>query len=705
MQARLSSSGSRHPRAAFGVLPFSFLLLLSLSAPAQTGSTPAVAPGPMTKVNVDEVSVDLVVHDKSGKDIPDLKSEELEVLDGSSSARITDVRRISAASGSDRTHAVTLVFDQLEAGNAKSARDAALAILKAIRESEITFTVLRVDSRLHLLQAPTTDRDAVAKAVTGATVADRTDYVLESAAAEKSMTEDTQGGPRQASAKMLLALMLDSQKLGEDPHTTASVAALLAVSRGQQRIPGRKTVIYFSQSLSWNVSAPEGLRAIIDAANRSSVSIYSMDAHAIEPQAAGGMIASAAMSNAGSLGQTGIAKATTTGPAGSPSAAGADIGTTVSEQTGRFEQGDQGLGKAPLETICLKTGGVHEITGGRAAKKIAEDLNAPYYVVSFTPAAQAYDGRFRRVQVRALRPGLSIQTRAGYFALPRRAAPASPAFEGALLGALAAPKPPRDLPFFASALRFGHGENGDSSAVVVEVPFSGVEIRTDAATKTYTAHVAVLTQLKNKAGVVVEKFSEDLPRQGALEDQEKIRRDALVLRRHFSAEPGDYVLETAAMDVNSGKIGAARVDVVIPPTSNRASLGDVVLVGKIEPFSGDADVENDREDPLRCVDGRVVPNLSGRVSKAAYKTVTLFFDIHPDTASADIPEVKVEVRRSGTLVGTVPLRITQDTKKTTIPYLAELGTASLPIGDYRLTMVLKQGAQTASASVSFTLGE
>jgi VWFA-related protein len=699
------SFGSRHPRAAFGVLPFSFLLLLAWSAPAQTGPAPAVAPSPMTKVNVDEVSVDLVVHDKSGKDIPDLKSEELEVLDGSSPVRINNLRRVSAAPGSDRSHSVTLVFDQLDAGNAKSARDAALALLKAIRESEIAFTVLRVDSRLHLLQAPTTDRDAVTKAVTAATVADKTDYVLASAEAEKSMTEDTQAGPRQANAKMLLAMMLDSQKLAEDPHTTPSVAALLAVSRGQQRIPGRKTVIYFSQSLSWNVSAPEGLRAIMDAANRSHVSIYSMDAHVVDPQAANGMVASVAISNAGSLGRTGVAAPSGGGPAGSPSAAGAGTGSQVGEQMGRFEQGDQALGKAPLETICQRTGGAHEITGGRGAKKIAEDLSASYYVVSFTPATQADDGRFRSVRVRALRSGLAIQSRAGYFALPRRAAPVSPAFEGALLGALAAPKPPRDLPFLASAFRFGHGENRDANAVVVEVPFSGVEVRTDAATKTYAAHVAVLTQLKNKAGVVVQKFSEDLPRQGALEDQERIRRDALVVRRHFSAEPGDYVLETAAMDVNSGKIGAARVDLVIPPTSNRASLGDVVLVGKIEPYSGDADAENDRADPLRCVDGRVVPNLSGRVSKAAYKTVTLFFDIHPDTASTDVPDVKVEVRRSGTLIGIVPLRMPQDTKKATIPYLAELGTASLAIGDYRLTMVLKQGVQTASASVSFALGD
>src|ERR1035441_4427744 len=154
MQSRLLSLGSRHPRTASGVLPLSYLLLLSVSAPAQTGSAPAVAPNPVAKVNVDEVSVDMVVHDKSGKDIPDLKSEELEVLDGSSRVRINDLRRAGAAPGSDRSHSVTLVFDQLDAGNAKSARDAALSLLKAIRESEIAFTVLRVDSRLHLLQAP-----------------------------------------------------------------------------------------------------------------------------------------------------------------------------------------------------------------------------------------------------------------------------------------------------------------------------------------------------------------------------------------------------------------------------------------------------------------------------------------------------------------------------------------------------------------------
>ena len=74
-------------------------------------------------------------------------------------------------------------------------------------------------------------------------------------------------------------------------------------------------------------------------------------------------------------------------------------------------------------------------------------------------------------------------------------------------------------------------QNGKYRFLFASAPFSGVEVRTDAATKTYAAHVAVLAQLKDKAGVVVQKFSEDLPRQGALEDQEKTRRGALHIQR------------------------------------------------------------------------------------------------------------------------------------------------------------------------------
>lgn len=681
------------------------LTIFSFAARAQSSGKAAAPSSVVVGTTVDEVNLDLVVHDKSGKDVPDLKPEELEIIDGNSPVRITSLRRLNSAPGSERAQNVMLLFDDLEPGNAKTARDAALSILKATRESEITFSVLRVDLRLRLLQAPTTDRDALEKAVTLATIADRTACYAAITAAENAMTEDTRGGPRQSSAKMLLAILLDSQKLAEDPHTTTAVAGLLAVARGEQTAPGRKTVLYFSQSLNWNVSAPEGLRAIVDAANRAHVAIYSLDAHVIDPGSASGMIASAAMSNAGSLSVTGVTKPSSAGPAGSPSAAGGGIGNTITEQMGRFEQGDTGLEKNPLRGICQRTGGSHENAGDKkGARRIADDLLASYYVASFTPAAGGDDGRFRAVRVRALRAGASIQARAGYFALPHRGASVAPAFEGTLLSALAAPKLASDVPLRAAVLRFGKSANGDENALVVQVPLSGVELRAGAAGNTYTAHVAILAQVKDKAGAVIARFTEDFPREGRIDPLQKAPTDAFVLRRHFTAAPGSYVVETAVIDVNGGKAGAQRTDLVLPPAPSGAFLGDIVPVHSIVPFADDADIENDREDPLRCVDGRVIPNLSGHYSKAADPRITLFFDIHPDVAVADPPVVTVEVRRDGSLLGTVPLRITQDVRKT-IPYLAQLGTATLPAGDYRLTMILKQGTQTYSGNVTFTLDQ
>jgi VWFA-related protein len=680
--------------AVLGLLSFSF----TSSMLGQGNSAPKVT---STTINVEEVSLDLVARDKSGQPITGLRPGDLEILDGGSPVRIKDIREVND------THPVMLVFDRMEPGNAKSARDAALAIVKAAHEGT-QFTVLAIDQRLHLMHAPSSDPVALKTAIDAATIAEGSVSAAQSAAAEKSMTEDAQGGPRQDSAKMLLAILLDSQKAVEDPHMTPSVAGLLAVSRGQQEVPGRKTVIYFSQSLRWNVSDPESLRDIISAANRAHVSIDSMDAHNIDPNAAGQLVAAAALANQAAGGNIGVGQASGAGPGGpapGTAAAGGDTSTVVSEQMGRFSQTDLGAGsnKSPLESICATTGGLHVVTGDRnGTRRIAEDLSS-YYVASFTPAAGAEDGRFRRVQVKALRSGMVLEARAGYFAVPLPAGALTASFEGALLQALAAPELATDLPLHSAALRFGNTEHVDSDAVVVEVPLSGVEIKSDEAAKTYAAHVAILAELKDKSGAVVQKFSEDVPRQGALDQQDKAKSDVITMRRHFSAAPGDYVLETVAMDVNSGKIGAQRTDLVIPRTASGASLSDIVVARKIDPFHNDAD--KDTASPLRCADGRVIPNLSGHVSKAADPTLTLFFDIHPNTASNDPLDLKAEVSVNGKLAGTVPLRVSQNAKDPTIPYLAQLGTAKLPLGEYDFKIILKQGGETSSQSVEFTLDE
>jgi hypothetical protein len=378
------------------------------------------------------------------------------------------------------------------------------------------------------------------------------------------------------------------------------------------------------------------------------------------------------------------------------------LGAVVTEQTTRFETGDSIGNKTPLEAICQSTGGSHEYSSDtrRSVRKIVGALG-PYYVASFTPPVQANEGRFRQVKVKALRAGVVLEARAGYFVPPRRAVSLPAAFETRLLEALAGPKLSAEIPFRSAVLRFGEAEDGHVNSVVIEAPLRDLDMRSDPAAKAYSVHLAVLAQVKNKAGAVIERFSQDLPRQGALEEQEAARREVVTVRRHFNAPPGDYVLETAVLDVNSGKMAAKRANFSIAPAGSGPALSDGVLVRRIEPFAGDQDT--DKSDPLRCADGKVVPDLSGHISKAASPSLTLFFDIYPDRGSPEKPELKAEVRRNDALLGVVPLTIREDAGRTFIPYLAQLATADLPAGAYRMTVILKQGSRTASQSVSFAL--
>src|SRR6476620_420440 len=69
-------------------------------AHSQAGSEKTSTPTIVS--NVDEVSLDVVVRDKKKKPIVDLKPDELAIIDNGTPVKISDLRLITPASGSDR---------------------------------------------------------------------------------------------------------------------------------------------------------------------------------------------------------------------------------------------------------------------------------------------------------------------------------------------------------------------------------------------------------------------------------------------------------------------------------------------------------------------------------------------------------------------------------------------------------------------------
>src|SRR5579884_3651985 len=152
----------------FSVLtPAAFSQTPDRPAPSATQDAPIVA-------NAEEVTLDLIVRDKHGRAVRDLTPAELQVTDDGAPVTITSLRLVeglshpasSVRSDLRNYRLVFFVFDELQTDAGRLAREAAFEMLKTAPESNVYFSVLKVDHRLRLYQPFTTDRAALERAVT-----------------------------------------------------------------------------------------------------------------------------------------------------------------------------------------------------------------------------------------------------------------------------------------------------------------------------------------------------------------------------------------------------------------------------------------------------------------------------------------------------------------------------------------------------------
>ena len=505
-----------------------------------------------------------------------------------------------------------------------------------------------------------------------------------------------------ASAQVVLAELQESQRVMQELHTQPGLAGLLALARTEQRLPGRKTVLYFAQGLQSDASSEDRLRDIVGAANRAGVSIYVIDASALTAQADQSMVAMMAIGNAKSASaQAGPAAATSTGSNGLPQSvpqAAPGLAPMVSNQFDRYEGADPNANKSPLIGLAESTGGAYVASGEdikKPLRRLIEDMTT-YYEASYAPPIENFDGQFRPIAVKPLRDGLKISSRAGYFALPADSGHTIRPFESPLLKTLSETQLPADVVFQARVLRLGELPTGNENALVVEVPLTSVETRNDPNANLYSLHVTVVAEVKNKSGQVVEHFAEDIPRHGSLSSKDS-SPEFITMQRHFTAEPGDYVLEAAVLDQNSGKAGAQRTKFQISREDDGPFLSDLAMVHNIDPVPEEADPD----EPMRYGNGKVVPNVSDKVAQGT-KDLSFFFLVHPN-GSAEQPKLEMEVLKSGEQIAQVPLRMSKTEGAVMVPYLATIQAGGLPGGDYQVIERLSQGGKTAERQLAFRI--
>jgi len=261
---------------------------------AQQPAVPAAAPAQSStvKTTAEEVLLDVIVRDKKGKPITDLKPDELTVLDNGVPQTLSGFRLVRGAEAITQTGAttpldplrvlrlVTLAFEPLgEIDQRKMARSAAIDLINGEQGTNVYYSVVVINTRLLVLQEFTKDKEALTRAIEratsgyagpklmsesdsiqaelrrqlgGQTVAGADQPTTLLAAASQVATQDTfQGRPpadTDFTKPVLARVMLDMLRMDQavaSQGTRLSISAMKALLQGLQSMPRPKTVVYF----------------------------------------------------------------------------------------------------------------------------------------------------------------------------------------------------------------------------------------------------------------------------------------------------------------------------------------------------------------------------------------------------------------------------------------------------------------------------
>src|ERR1035438_5623060 len=717
--------------------PFTLVALAviaALPAPAQQPAAAAAPQGPVVKTTVDEVVLDFIARDKKGKPVTDLTPGDMAVSDNGVKQQPTSFRLVQGAEaisqGGTTTkldplrqlRLVTLCFEALgDPTQRKTARTAAIDLVKGEQGSNVFYSVVVIDTRLLVLQQFTSDKDALTKAINDATSGYSAARLLPESnriksdlrrylngqtvngadqpgttitAATQTAANPAAGGAGAVQAR-LVSVMLDMLRMDAamaSQDSRLSLNALESLVHGLQSMPGRKSVLYFTAGMTQTPELDAIFRNLTSMANRANVTFYSVDCRGVmagygsDTRADSISDVSTGAQNSAATDQLGGAAS-----ASNTATAGVQRGATKDEalSSDNAETSSRANVQLPIRNLAEATGGflVGESNDLRTPLRHVNEEIASYYELTYNPHIDNYDGSFHKLKLDPSRKNLVLQARNGYFALPPEARAAGlETFELPLLKAISDAQVSHDLEFRAGAFLEQPRSDGTDLSILVEVPLHGLQAKPDAAQKGFNVHFSLAALVKDAQGEVAgPKLSRDRALQPVTADQLKMGN--FVEKLPLNLPPGKYSLETAVMDRESGKMGIERSGFTVGPTGKGVRISSLTSVRSYTP-----DVKGlDPNDPFQFQGGTITPTLNNTVPRAENSNLRLFFVVYQDRSISAKPTVEIEFLQNGKSLTKVPMQLPDADAQGRIPYVMTVPAAAIPPGVYQVRAAARQG--------------
>ncbi|HXK08482.1 MAG TPA: VWA domain-containing protein, partial [Vicinamibacteria bacterium] len=490
-------------------------------------------------------------------------------------------------------------------------------------------------------------------------------------------------------AAMTTSIARSFETLERDQQGYATSNGLLSVVNGMARLPGRKTVVFFSEGMAIPERVQTQFQSVIAAANRANVAIYTMDAAGLRAEsptkATADEMRAAEKKHFNNLGKE-------------------DALGIMTKDAERNEDLLRMNPQAGLGQLADQTGGflIRDTNDARGSfRQIAQDMRF-HYVLGYTPSNQDYDGRFRPITVKVRRSGLDVHSRRGYFAVkPGGTSPLLPYETRAVALLDRGGPPPQAFPIQAVGLVFPRRQTLSQVPVLVQVPGRAVKYAADPRQKdVQSADLAVVVRVRNEYQQEVSRLSQHFQLSAASAKLAEAQAGDILFYRQADLPPGKYTLEAIAYDATATAASLRTVPLEVPGASAGTSLSSLVLIDRIEKVPPS---ERDPANPFYYGDALVYPNMGAPFRKSAVKALGFFF-----TACDTKPGHKavIEVAKGGQSLGKLPLDLPAANADGVVQSAGALPLAGFGPGAYELRLSLLDGVRpVASRTASFTVTE
>ena len=221
-----------------------------------------------------------------------------------------------------------------------------------------------------------------------------------------------------------------------------------------------------------------------------------------------------------------------------------------------------------LRVLSEETGGFavvnnNDIPG--AFERLVEE-NSSYYVMGYYPANERRDGRFRRIEVRVNKPGMTVRARRGYVAPRGRsqetklAGPNDATPE--LREAMSSPVPVTGLALAATASVFKGPDN--KGAVVVSTTIGGRDLSLIEKDGTFNNELEIAWMAVDAKGNLFPGDRNTLNMALKPDTLTRLRAGGFRVITSLDLPPGRYQLRIAAREANTRRSGSVLYDVEVP---------------------------------------------------------------------------------------------------------------------------------------------